>query len=74
MEEDYKGHHIKSIPRQLPDSGRWIVRVVINWRNGSHEEFRQFEVKRGFATDEDAAQAGLIFAKNWIDDGKPRLR
>jgi hypothetical protein len=31
-------------------------------------------VKRGFATQEEAEQAGLAFAKKWIDDGKPKLR
>jgi hypothetical protein len=74
MDEDYKGHHIHSTPRYLPDSGRWSAHVVINWTAGPREEFRQFDVKRGFATEEDAAQAGVTFAKQWIDDGKPRLR
>jgi hypothetical protein len=74
MGEDYKGHHIQSTARQLPDSNRWTAHVVINWTRGSHKEFRQFEVGRGFATQEDAAQAGVTFAKKWIDDGKPKLR
>jgi hypothetical protein len=30
--------------------------------------------KRGFATQEEAEQEGLIFARKWIDDGKPKLR
>ncbi len=75
MEEDYKGHHIQSVPRHLrPDSERWTAHVVINWTVGSREEIRQFEVKRGFATQEEAGQEGLTFAKKWIDDGKPKLR
>jgi hypothetical protein len=74
MDEDYKGHHIKSIPRQLPDSHRWTAHVVINWTAGSHEEVRQFDVKRGFATEEDAEQGGIRFGEQWIDDGKPKLR
>jgi hypothetical protein len=74
MDEDYKGHHIQSIPRQLPDSRRWTAHVVINWTAGSREEFRQFDVKLGFAAQEDAELGGLIFAKKWIDDGKPKLR
>jgi hypothetical protein len=74
MDADYKRYRIKSIPRQLPESGRWTAHVVINWTAGSREEFRQFDVKRGFATEEDAAQGGLRFAEKWIDDGKPKLR
>jgi hypothetical protein len=73
MDEDYKGHHIRSVPRHLPDSNRWTAHVVINW-TGSRKEIRQFEVKRGFATQEEAEREGLIFAKKWIDDGKPKLR
>ena len=59
MDEDYKGHHIRSVPRQLPESGRWTAHVVINWTAGSREEIRQFEVKRGFATQEEAEREGL---------------
>jgi hypothetical protein len=74
MDQDYKGHHIQSVPRQLPDSGRWTAHVVINWTAGSREELRQFEVKRGFATQEEAEMGGLIFARKWIDGGRPPLR
>jgi hypothetical protein len=74
MDEDYKGHHIQSVPRHLPDSSRWTAHVVINWTIRSREQFREFDVKRGFATQEDAELGGLIFAKKWIDDGKPPLR
>ena len=74
MDEDYKGHHIQSVPRHLPDSDRWTSHVVINWTAGSREQFREFEVKLGFSTQEDAELGGLIFARKWIDDGKPKLR
>jgi hypothetical protein len=40
----------------------------------SREQFREFDVKRGFATQEEAEREGLAFAKKWIDDGKPPLR
>ena len=75
MDEDYKAHHIQSVPRHLlPDSERWTALVVINWTSGPHEQFRRFDVQRGFATQGEAEQAGLTFAKKWIDDGKPKLR
>ena len=79
MDEDYKGHHIQSVPRQLPESRRWTAQVVINWTEPL-EEFMQFEIKHefeikhGFATQEDAEREGLTFAKKWIDNGKPKLR
>ena len=75
MDEDYKGHHIQSVPGHLlPDSNRWTAHVVINWTAGSREELRHFEVKRGYATQEEAEMGGLIFARNWIDGGRPPLR
>jgi hypothetical protein len=74
MEEIYKGHYFQSSARQLPESGRWTAQVLIHWTNGPHEQSRQFDVKRGFATEVDAQMAGLMFAKKWIDDGKPKLR
>jgi hypothetical protein len=72
MDEDYKGHHSQSdisFPTAIvgpPTLSNWTVR--------SREQFREFDVKRGFATQEDAELGGLIVAKKWIDDGKPALR
>ena len=74
MDEDYKEHHIRSVPRQLPEGLRWTAHVVINWTDGSRQVQTVFEVKRGFATQEEAEREGLTFAKKWIDDGKPKLR
>ena len=75
MNEDYRGHHIQSVPRHLlPDSERWTAQVLINWTDGRRKQFRRFDVKRGFATEEEAELAGLTFARKWIDDGKPKLR
>jgi hypothetical protein len=75
MDEDYKGHHIQSTAKPIIESGRWIPHVVIRWmRGGVGEEFIQFDVKRGFATEQDAEEAGVTFAKQWIDERKPRIR
>jgi hypothetical protein len=38
---------------------------VINWTAGSHE----IDMKRGFAMEQDAEQAGVTFAKKWINWG-----
>ena len=55
MDEDYKGHHIQSVPRHLlPDSERWTAQVIINWTDGRRKQFRRFDVKRGFATEEES--------------------
>ena len=53
----------------------WRLMVICgSWTERSREEIRQFEVKRGFATQEEAEREGLTFAKKWIDAGKPKLR
>ena len=72
MDEDYKEHHIRSVPRQLPEGLRWTSHVVINWSDSSRQIQTVFEVKRGFATQEEAEREGLTFARKWI--GKPKLR
>jgi hypothetical protein len=61
MDENYKGHHIWSVPRHLPESRRWTSHVVINWTDGSRQVQTVFEVKRGFATQEEAEREGLAF-------------
>ena len=63
MDDDYKGYHIQSVPRQLPESGRWTAHVVINWTVGSRVELRQFEVERGFATQEETEMGGVNIRK-----------
>ena len=70
MDAVYKGHHIHSTARPILESGRWIPHIVINWTGGS----REIDMRRGFETQQDAEQAGITFAKHWIDDGKPRIR
>jgi hypothetical protein len=74
MYDYYKDHHIRSTARPILESGRWVPHVTITWTSGSREEIREFDVKRGFENENEAEQAGVRFAKQWIDDGKPRLR
>lgn len=74
MDENYKGHQIQSTARYLRDSGRWLPHIVINWTNGPRGQSREFDVRHGFATEVDAEADGLAFTKQWIDNGKPRIR
>jgi hypothetical protein len=67
----YKEHRIEAFTRRLPDSNRWTAYVVVTW---NPQESKQFDIRRGFATEEDAIRAALEFGQKWIDDGKPKLR
>ena len=74
MDEDYKDHHIKSTARIIAESDRWVPVVIVSWKSGFREEIRQLNVKRGFPTEQDAQAEGILFARKWIDDGKPKVR
>jgi hypothetical protein len=74
MKQIYKEHRIQSLPKRLPDSNRWTAYVVIHWTSGSSQNSREFDIRQGFATEEEASKAALQFGEKWIDDGKPRLR
>jgi hypothetical protein len=72
MKRIYKEHQIESHPRCLPDSHRWTANVVINWTIGPRQNTREFDLRRGYATEQEASEAALQLAEKWIDDGKPK--
>jgi hypothetical protein len=74
MDEDYKGHHIHSTARPILESGRWVPHLIITWTSGSREEIREFDGQARVCNENEAEQAGVTFAKQWIEDGKPRTR
>jgi hypothetical protein len=58
MDEDYKGHHIRSVPRQLPESRRWTSHIVINWTERSREEFRQLRLSSALQSEKRLSRKG----------------
>jgi hypothetical protein len=74
MDEDYyKGHRIQITEKHLPNR-RWAPHVRITWNDGSAEERKDFNIKRGFVTQNDAEWEGLRFTRKWIDEAKPKVR
>jgi hypothetical protein len=72
MEEIYKEHIIHPGARRVPHSTtEWRPTVQISWREGSSELMKILHLKRSFAAQTTAEQQALLFAKKWIDDGKP---
>jgi len=70
MDADYKEHHIIASAWHNPDG--WKPRLHIVWSESDKTPIThtQFTIKQRYATEEEAQQAGLSFAKKWIDDGK----
>ena len=74
MEETYKEHFIRSGARRMRNSAEWKPIAQIRWREGSNDfvkTWTESDFKRDFPTKEEAEREGLLFAKKWIDDGKP---
>ena len=71
MEEIYKGHRITVSAWQISDTKQWQPKLQIIWREGTDDAIKYPVITRYFATQSEAEIAGLAFARNWIDDGKP---
>jgi hypothetical protein len=76
MEETYKAHVIRSGARPVPNSSKWKPVAQVCWREGQNERKKTWmgwHFKRSFSTERTAEIAAHLFAKKWIDDGKPNL-
>ena len=71
MTENYEEHNIQASAWRLPDPSSWKPRVLIGWSEDGREMMKSFTIQRTFATEKEAQVDGLLFAKTWIDDGKP---
>ena len=72
MHEDYKGHGIHSTSSFLPDG--WKPHLYVAFSEGGQNILKNFTIDRPFATSEKAEQAGLSFARKWIDNGRPNFK
>jgi hypothetical protein len=71
MDVDYKGHHIVALAWHNPDG--WKPHLDIAWSESDKTPIthRPFTIKKRYATEKEAQEAGLAYAKKWIDEGKP---
>ena len=74
MDEVYKGHSIEASARNIADRRGWKPRIFVIYSVGTQEIVKNFAIDKIFSTREEAEQAGLAFAKKWIDGGKPDLK
>jgi len=71
MTENYEKHNIQASAWRLSDPKGWKPRILIGWREDGLEVIKSFTIQRTFATEKEAQLDGLLFAKTWINGGKP---
>jgi hypothetical protein len=72
MNETHKGHNIIASASRSAGTSRWKSQVKIIWSEDGKGRVSTLDIDRVFGARRDAEVGGLIFAKKWIDDGKPQ--
>jgi hypothetical protein len=72
MNETHKGHNIIASASRFGSTRQWKSQVKIIWSEDGRGRVSTLEVNGVFAARREAEIGGLIFAKKWIDDGKPQ--
>jgi len=67
---NYKNHQIEVSVQCDPDSSGWMTDVFVTYHEHGKSVLESLRVDQTFATPDEAEQAGVEYAKKWIDDGK----
>ena len=70
MEQLYKGHRIQ-VWAGL-NGANWITNLQIFSQKGATHTFMIFAMNTHFATYDQAIEAGIVVARNWVDDSEIR--
>jgi hypothetical protein len=73
MNETHKGHKIIVSASRQAATRQWEPRLTVIWSEDGNGRLSKLTVNRAFRVRREAEMEGLIFAKKWIDDGKPDL-
>lgn len=71
MNQTHRGHNILISTMRFGDTRQWKTQVKIIWSEDGQGKISTLNVNGAFGAREEAEKGGLIFAKKWIDDGKP---
>lgn len=72
MNETHKGHNIIASASRSAGTRQWKSHVKIIWSEDGQGRVNTLDVNGVFAARREAEMGGVIFAKQWIDDGKPQ--
>jgi hypothetical protein len=70
---DYKNHRIEVSVRSASKGSGWDADVYVTYSENGKNVLKSLRMDQTFATPDKAEQAGVEYAKKWIDDGKPDL-
>jgi hypothetical protein len=71
MEQKYKRHLIMALPYCNRD-GKWKPDIhIAHLGNGDRFHIKLTTFSKNYASEKQAEEAGVSFAKQWIDKGKP---
>ena len=73
MNEAHKGHRILVSASRLATARQWRLYLTIIWNEDGKGIVSKLTVNRTCRLREEAEMDGLLFAKKWIDGGKPDL-
>jgi hypothetical protein len=71
MTKTHKGHNILISAARLSVKPIWKPSVRVIWSEDGQGKVNTLDVDGTFNGREEAETAGFVFAKNWIDSGKP---
>jgi hypothetical protein len=71
---DYKSHHIEVSVRSVTYGSGWMADVFVTYNENGKNVLKSIRMDQTFATPDEAEQAGVEYAKKWIDEVKPDLR
>jgi hypothetical protein len=72
----YKNHLIRSGAAPLPNGSAWKPIAQVNWSENGREHvmlWMEWYFDRTFPSPDAAEKEGHSFARQWIDDGKPKM-
>jgi hypothetical protein len=71
MTQTHKGHNIVISAARCGATRQWKPQVKIIWSEDGQGKISTLNVDGTFGARAEAEVGGLVFAKKWIDDGKP---
>ena len=73
MTKAHKGHKILVSASRLAVARQWKIGLTIIWSEDGKGMVSKLTLDRKFRLREEAEMDAFLFAKKWIDDGKPEL-
>lgn len=73
MSKTHKGHRILVSASRLGVARQWKLCLTIIWSEDGKGIVSKLTINRTRRLRQEAEMDGFLFAKKWIDDGKPEL-